>query len=336
MKKWDKEAINQWWEWQKWPMGANFVTTSAVNDIEMWRNDTFDAGLIRKELGVAKSVGLNSVRVFLSYVVWREERELFEKNFDLFLQMAMEASLTVMPILFDDCAFDFGSEPQYGPQPDPVPGVHNSRWVPSPGFGVQDDPQQLEACRDYVKAVLGKHSKDPRVLLWDLYNEPGNTGRLEKCLPLLRRAFQWAREEEPIQPLTAGPYDFSESNKTVNDFCFEQSDIISVHTYSNLEGTKKAVELAKEQGRPVLVTEWLHRPNGSTIEDLLPYFKREKIGCWQWGIIKGRTQTNLSWTTMNGGTPEPEPALWQHDLLYPDGTPYREEEVALIKKLAES
>lgn len=335
MQKWSGEAINKWWELQRWPVGANFVTTSAVNDIEMWMNDTFNPDLVRKELGIAKAVGLNSVRVFLSYIVWREERELFEKNFELFLQMAFEAGLTVMPILFDDCAFDFGSEPEYGAQPDPVPGVHNSRWVPSPGFAIQDDPAQLEACKDYVDAVVGKHSKDPRILLWDIYNEPGNTARYEKCLPLLERAFRWARENDPIQPLTAAPHDFSGRSAAVNDFCFEQSDIISVHVYSDLEGTKKIVESAKQHGRPVLVSEWMHRPNGSTIEAILPYFQQEKVGCWQWGIIKGRTQTNLNWQTMNGGTPEQEPALWQHDILHSDGTPYRNEEIELIKRLAQ-
>lgn len=335
MKKWTAEAINKWWELQKWPVGANFVTTSAVNDIEMWMDSTFNPELVRKELKIAAEAGLNSVRVFLSYIVWREEGELFEKNFDAFLQMAHEAGLTVMPILFDDCAFDYGSEPVYGPQPDPVPGVHNSRWVPSPGFAIQDNPAQLEACKAYVDAIVGKHSKDPRIIVWDLYNEAGNTARCEMCLPLAKRAFEWARENDPIQPLTIGPYDFSEKYSAVNEFMFEHSDIISVHTYSDIEGTKKVVELAQKYGRPVLVTEWMHRPNGSTIPDILPYFKEQKVGCWQWGIIKGRTQTNLNWKTMNGGTPEPDPVLWQHDILHPDGTPYRPEEIELIRKLQE-
>lgn len=333
MKKWTVEAINQWWKLQKWPVGANFVTTSAVNDIEMWMDSTFNPELVRKELKIAADAGFNSVRVFLSYIVWREEGELFEKNFEDFLQMAHEAGLSVMPILFDDCAFDFGSEPVYGPQPDPVPGVHNSRWVPSPGFAVQDDPEQLEACKEYVDAVLGKHSKDPRIIVWDLYNEAGNTGRKGRCLPLAIRAFEWARANDPIQPLTVGPYDMSMTD--VNQVLFELSDIISVHTYSDLEDTKAVVELAKKYGRPVLITEWMHRPNGSCILTHLPYFKEEKIGVWQWGIIKGRTQTNLNWKTMNGGTPEPEPELWQHDILYPDGTPYMPEEVELIRRLAE-
>jgi len=83
-----------------------------------------------------------------------------------------------------------------------------------------------------------------------------------------------------------------------------------------------------------MVTEWLHRPNGNTIKDLLPWMKEEKIGAWQWGMIQGKTQTNLSWNTMGEtGIPDANPALWQHDILYPDGTPYREEEVALYKKL---
>ena len=333
MERWTAEAANAWWAKQKWPVGANFVTTSAVNDIEMWMDATFHPDRIRKELAMTADVGLNSVRVFLPYIVWREEGERFEKNLEAFLRMADEAGLTVMPVLFDDCAFDFGSEPRYGPQPDPVPGVHNSRWVPSPGFAIQDDPEKRGACRAYVDAVVGGHRDDPRVIAWDLYNEAGNTGRGSKCLPLLTSAFAWARENEPMQPLTAGPFVFTE-NEEVNRVCFEQSDVISVHAYADLAGTKKVVERAKQFGRPVLVTEWMHRPNGSTIPDILPYFQEEKIGCWQWGVIRGKTQTNLSWSTMNGGTPEAEPKVWQHDILYPDGTPYRSEEIELIRELA--
>jgi len=333
MERWNKEAAWKWWDEHDWPVGANYVTSDAVNDIEMWMNDTFNPKLIDKELGWAADIGFNTVRVFLSYVVWQHEQAVFENNFETFLRLAAKNQLTVLPILFDDCAFDFGSEPVYGQQPEPVPGVHNSRWVPSPGFAVQDDPVQFALCQDYVDAIVGKHAKDERIFAWDLYNEPGNTGRFAKCLPLLTAVFDWARAHHPVQPLTAGVWTFAEDEEKVNRFCWENSDIISLHAYTDLDRTKQLIAQAKDHGRPVMITEWLHRPNKNTIEDHLPFFHEEKIGIWQWGLVRGKTQTNLSWNTMNGGTPEPDPVLWQHDVLQSDGTAYCSAEIELYKKL---
>ena len=74
-------------------------------------------------------------------------------------------------------------------------------------------------------------------------------------------------------------------------------------------------------------------PAGNTILTHLPLFHEKKIGAWQWGMLVGKTQTNLNWNTMNGGTPDPDPALWQHDLLYADGTPYDQAETDLIAEL---
>lgn len=337
MKKWSEESIKKWWDAQKWQVGTNFFTSNAVNDIEMWMDATYDPERIRQDLSMLDWAGLNSVRVFLSYVVWKNEGSVFEKNFDNFLQIAADAGFTVVPILFDDCAFDNGSDPVYGPQPEPIYGVHNSRWVPSPGFAIQDDPNQLEACKDYVDAMVGAHSKDSRILFWDLYNEPGNTGRCEKCLPLLVKAFEWARAHDPIQPITSGAWNFEESFVNVNSTLFELSDIISIHTYSPIEVTRQRVEMAKRYNRPVLVTEWLHRPLNNTYETHLPYFHQEKIGIWQGGAIQGRIQTHLNWDTMGkDGIPDPNPDLWQHDILYPDGTPYRQGEIDLIRSLVKS
>ena len=334
MKRWTEKEANEWWKAQKWPLGINYVTSDAVNDIEMWMDATFNPSLIEKELNIAASLGYNAVRVFLSFAVWYNERGRFLANFESLLQIADCAGLSVMPVLFDDCAFDFGSEPVYGPQPAPVRGVHNSRWVPSPGFAVQDDMSYADALREYVCAVIGAHREDARILIWDLYNEPGNSKRFERCIPLLKNAFEYARECESSQPLTAGVWEYSR-NREAEDICLECSDVISMHCYSRLERLKARVAALQDRNRPILVTEWLHRPAGSTVEDILPYFCEEKIGAYQWGMIKGRTQTNLSWSTMNGGTPDPSPALWQHDLLYPDGTPYRKEEVELIARLAD-
>ena len=331
--RWTRERARAWWDGQAWPIGFNYVTSSAVNDVQMWMKDTFDPMLIDRELRLASEWGYNSLRVFLSYTVWREEGKAFLDSFETFLTVAAKNGLTVMPVLFDDCAFDFGAQPFYGPQPEPVPGVHNSRWVPSPGFAAQDDPALLPSLRAYLQAVIGAHRGDARVLAWDLYNEPGNAGRGEKSLPLLAHAFEWAREADPVQPLTAAPWVY-EGFDRVNRCLIEESDVVSLHTYLSPDGTKALVDRFRREERPVIITEWMNRLTGSTLEALLPWFRSEKIGAYQWGLVKGRTQTNLSWATMNGGTPEPDPAVWQHDVMYPDGRPYDVDEMALVRRLS--
>jgi hypothetical protein len=110
--------------------------------------------------------------------------------------------------------------------------------------------------------------------------------------------------------------------------------VLSFHQYGDLESTAATVRDLRRDGRPLLCTEWMHRPAGSRIATHLPLFAREKVGAFQWGFVVGRTQTNLSWDTM-GGTPDPHPALWQHDLLWPDGTPYDESEVRAIRAVLE-
>ena len=334
MERWSKEKANAWWQAQKWQMGANYVPSNAVNDLEQWRNETFSPEIIRRELTWAAQVGMNTLRVFLSYAVWKAEGQTFLDNFETFLSIAHSCGHRVMPILFDDCAFDYGADPVYGPQPDPDFNRHNGRWVPSPGFAASDDPAERPSLKAYVQAVILAHRNDSRILAWDLYNEPGNTNRKLACLPLLVETFRWARECDPVQPLSSGLYHYDEDWLGLNTVIAQLSDIINLHGYSSAEETISRVEAArKASGRPVIVTEWLHRPNGNTIHALLPWFKEHRIFVWQWGLVNGRTQTWLNWdiTKNENNTTEP----WQHDLLRADGTPYDVTEVELMRSLAE-
>lgn len=324
MKRWSVQKAQDWYAQKKWTVGFNFLPKTAVNSTEMWQEESFDLPEIRRELKLAADTGFHSCRVFLSYIVWQQEGEKLVRRFGLFLEEAAALGLTVAPILFDDCAFA-GKEPYYGPQSNPVPGVHNSGWTPSPGFIAADDPACRESLRAYVQAFVGDYRDSKTILFWDLYNEPGNSGRLEKCLPLLRCAFAWARECEPTQPLTSGAWCFE---------AFEEelaacSDVMSFHCYGDPVATERHILEQSAHGRPVFCTEWLHRGAGSKMQTHLALFKKYKVGIYQWGLVLGKTQTNLSWDTMKG-EPEPRPALWQHDLFWADYRPYDPEETALI------
>lgn len=70
------------------------------------------------------------------------------------------------------------------------------------GDSIYTNPSLIETLEQYVKDILKTFANDKRILLWDLYNEPGNSGHGNKSMPLLESVFQWGREVNPSQPLS--------------------------------------------------------------------------------------------------------------------------------------
>nr|CAA9228918.1 GH5_13 / GH5 [uncultured Armatimonadetes bacterium] len=324
--RWTTQQARDWYDARPWFCGFNYVTSTAVNSTDMWQADTFDLPVIERELTWAGQIGFNTCRVFLQYLVWEADPRGFLDRLDGFLDVADRNGLSTLVILFDDCAFA-GKQPYPGPQDEAVPGVHNSGWTPSPGHERADDAAAWPRLEAYAASVVGRFAQDKRVLGWDLYNEPGNGDRGDKSLPLLNAAFAWARAAGPTQPLTTGVW--AETLPNVNAAILEHSDVISFHDYNALTDTETLVARLREHGRPVLCTEWMRRTFGSHFDTHLPFFRRENIGCWFWGLVNGRTQTHFPWGSPRGAT---EPSVWFHDLLRSDGTPHQEAEVALIRE----
>ncbi len=323
MARWSTDRANEWYEEQPWLVGCNFIPSTAINQLEMWQEDTFDPGTIDRELGWAAQMGFNSVRVYLHDLAWETDAEGFKRRIDRFLEIADGHGIRPMFVLFDDC---WNEDPKIGKQPAPIPGVHNSGWLQSPGKKVVNDPEAWPRLERYVKDIVGSFAKDRRVVFWDLYNEPGNSDQGPKSLPPLKKAFQWAREANPTQPLTAGVWF---ENKQLNDFQLQASDIVTFHNYSDEKSLSRQIAQLKKPGRPIICTEWLRRPH-SNVHSHLPIFKKENVGCYNWGLVYGKTQTIYPWGSEKGA---PEPKVWFHDLLRTDGTAFDPEEVALIRQL---
>jgi hypothetical protein len=188
------------------------------------------------------------------------------------------------------------------------------------------DPKTWPRLEKYVTDIMTSFKDDPRVWVWDLHNEPTNGGLGSASLPLAESVFRWARAVDPSQPLTLGTWN---GNQELNAISFRHSDIITFHSYVNAEKLAGQIRALKEHGRPVINTEWLNRPGGSTVEDCLPLFARENVGCMHWGLVNGKTQTDLGWGWHPG---KPEPELWQHDLFHGDHTPYAPAEIDLFRK----
>lgn len=348
---WSADEAKRWYQDKPWFVGCNFVPSSAINQLEMWQSDTFDVETIDRELGWAASFGFNSARVFLHDLVWQHDADGFKDRIDKFLGIAWSHGIHTMFVVFDDC----WHPPKAGKQAEPVPGVHNSGWAQSPGHRIVADRSEWPRLEAYVKDVIGAFADDERICIWDLYNEPGNAflplATMPKLqafplavtrairhlllpsptLPLLKQTFEWAREAQPNQPLTA-PYWVP--NNSLNRFQFAASDVISFHDYTGTENLQKQInKLEGNYGRPVFCTEFLARGMGSLFQTHLPIFKRHKVGNYCWGMVTGKTQTNHHWNDLPGSR---EAELWHHDVLHPDGRPYDTEEVAIIRKLTRS
>lgn len=340
---WTKEQANSWYAKQPWLVGSNYNPSTAINQLEMWQEETFDPKRIDEELGWAEQIGMNTMRVYLHDLLHKEDAEGLYKRMDTFLEIADKHHIKILFVLFDSCWDPF---PESGKQRAPKPHVHNSGWVQSPGQKALQDTTQYPRLEKYVKETVAHFKGDQRILGWDVWNEPDNmTGpsyekveianKVDLVYNLLGKVFKWARESNPSQPLTSGVWagDWTEANlKPIFKLQLDQSDVISFHCYDKPKDFLKRINELKRYGKPMLCTEYMARPNGSTFEGFLPIAKENKIAMINWGLVDGKSQTKYSWDSWTKKY-DAEPELWFHEVFHTDGTPYKKSETDLIKKM---
>jgi hypothetical protein len=346
--RWSEQKANEWYAQQPWLVGSNYIPKSAINELEMWQEGSFDPAQIDRELGWAEAMGMNTMRVFLHDLLWQQDAAGFRRRIDQFLTIASRHHIRPLFVLFDSC---WDPLPHLGPQHPPIPGVHNSGWVQTPGAEALDDPSQYPRLKEYVQGVVGAFVQDNRIFGWDVWNEPGSdtTGsypkeelkmevKVARVKALLPQAFAWAREMNPIQPLTSGVYevDISADESALDELeriQLRESDIITFHNYSWPESFKSEIAWLRRFHRPVICTEYMARSVGSTFDAILPIAKQERVGAINWGFVAGKTQTYYPWESWQHPYILSQPPVWFHEVLRSDGTPYRQAEVDLIRQL---
>jgi hypothetical protein len=344
-QRWTEQQANAWYAQQPWLVGSDYLPYNAVNELEMWQADTFDPKRIDLELGWAQTIGMNTMRVFLHDLLWQQDPQGFRKRIDTFLAICARHRIRPIFVLFDSC---WDPDPRLGPQHPPIPGVHNSGWVQSPGRVALADPAQYPRLEAYVKGVVGAFASDPRVLAWDLWNEPDNPNipaysaeelpdKIEIVNRLLPRVFDWARSQHPLQPLTSGLWqgDWTSLSTltSIQRTQIEDSDVLSFHNYGFPEDFEQHVLLLEQYHRPMLCTEYMARGDGSLFDTILPIAQKYRVAAINWGFVKGKSQTNLPWDSWTRPYVLTGPAVWHHDIFYPDGKPYRQHEIDLIRAL---
>ena len=343
--RWTEAQANGWYAGQKWLVGSNYTPASAINQLEMWQATTWDPKRIDYELGLAQGIGMNTMRVFLHDQLWAQDPEGFKRRLGEFLTIAQRHGIKPLFVLFDSC---WDPDPKLGPQHPPIPGVHNSGWVQSPGLPGLRDRAGWPKYKAYVQGVIGAFKNDDRILGWDLWNEPdngadqykGQEGKEPLVRALLTQVFGWARDADPSQPVTSGVWWHDDWTPTggkltpMEKLQLNESDVITFHDYSWPETFERRVQQLLPYHRPVICTEFMARGNGSTFDNSLPIGKRYNVGMINWGFVDGKTQTRLPWDSWQKPYVLSEPTIWFHEVFRADGTPYRQQETDLIRQLS--
>ena len=350
--RWSEEKAWEWKEENGWMVGTNFNPSTSVNQLEFWQEETFDIETIKRELKWSAELGMNLHRVYLHNLLWDQDSLGLLKRVENYLKIADSNDIKTLFVLLDDCWHPL---PKLGKQPDPIPFVHNSQWVQAPGAYILGDSLRHIEVKNYIKGIVTHFADDQRVIGWDLYNEPGNLNagvpgydefevKENKdiyTLSLLKKAFKWVREVNPSQPITTSVWKADGKDKNwskldslsdLSRFTILNSDIISFHTYGNIDEMRLRINQLKKYNRPILCTEYLARGQGSTFQAMLPLLKEEQVSAINWGFVAGKTNTLFPWSSWEEEF-DSLPKIWHHDIFLPDKTPYDQNEIDFLKEI---
>ena len=351
-ERWTKERAWKWYEKTPWVMGVNYVPSVTLHAMELWQEDTHEEVMksVRKELALMRDIGINGVRMFLPFYVWFHDGERFLDRLESFLRELDRQGIAMMPVIFNDCvgfgkprditpplakgwhSYDIGHHG--GHKSNPFTGEKNLK-----GWIYWDESEWRPVMEEYLSALLSRFRNHSSIIAWDLWNEPGNSNRHDMSIPYLKRAFEIARSFDPVQPLTAGvwfcPEDYGQAPQAdvepIQRLALDLSDIVTFHQYENIERVKRVADKLKEEGRPMMNTEWLNRVQDNFIEDNLPLYHDKKIGSFSWGMVAGKSQHFLPWDELWQNKTLPL-NRWQHDLFDTFHTPYDRAEIELMRR----
>jgi len=219
-----------------WLRGFTVVPSWGARIEEAWWR--YDGAHFREEVALARTVHANCLRVWIEFTAWMADPEGVTASFLDAVAALDECGLKTMPCLFNrwhDWRFDYGG--QY------TEDLYRD-WVP-----------KLE----YVRALVTPLASDPRVLIWDLCNEPQAPNLDEDWA---KREFEWLRQvAEAVraagaqQPITIGTM-VGSNIETFAPLC----DVLCAHPYVHTPGELRQAIVDFDQmrtrlGKPMLVNE---------------------------------------------------------------------------------
>jgi hypothetical protein len=312
-------------------VGAVYNPHSADNAIDFWNN--YDPVEVDQELQYAEVYGMNTITVYLHYFSWLTDRIGLLSKFENLLEIANNHGLKVAPIFYDDC---WNYDPAPGPQPSPIWGVHNSQWVESPGHPVEenyfnpmsssDNTTYKTSLQNYITDFASVYRNDPRILYWEIMNEPGCSGdgsMQERRAQLMndgRMAILAAGATQPIS-----------SPQVQEDEGTYFSDFYAFHPYGGYAGPINGSDVN------ALNSETLERGFNDAWGYAFPMTMAGvvsnyggKTGFLVWELMIGDTNTRFHWGQVPSNPATVEPATPFQGTIYPDGHPWQTSEIQAL------
>ncbi|MBW4329935.1 cellulase family glycosylhydrolase [Stakelama sp. CBK3Z-3] len=238
--------------------GAVYVPAGAWNAPQMWKN--FSRAEADRDLGYARELNLNSLRVWASYEYWQMDPEKFAANFDSFLASAKAHHIRILVALFENV----GEEPTQANMWSTDP--RTAFAILSPARAIAADNTRWEAPRKFVRWFMKRYGDDDRLLAIEVMNEPQYRGQKVATLPFAMDMFRTAKAVQGTVPLTIGTNTLDVAEK----FVPLGLDILQFHNNfpqddaSFRSNVAAAMALGKRAGIPVWLTEWQRIRSGGS------------------------------------------------------------------------
>ena len=349
-RRWTITEANEWYSRQGWLRGCNFIGSDCANRLDMWQSYKSDEKLAtaERELALAQKIGFNVVRVWASFDVYLAEPDSYFEIFEKYVALCDKYGQKMVVVLAHEEDLPRGEVfvPREMGEQKYALGRHQGRFPLTPEqkamtpYHYLEYPELKDKFLDMVRQTVMRYANDERILVWNVLNEPGiHLGN--RALDILKLLFKTVRELDPIQPLCADIWHKPENGKLateVDELSYELSDIISLHSYWPYETLVTEIAYHKKNsGRPIFLTEWLLRIQGSNVNEIYPMLWLENIANCCWGFVVGKTQTNEPWSNMwdewdEGKGRNYDFTKWMHDLFRPNLRPYDPYEIELIEK----
>ncbi len=228
------------------PRGAIYIPARAWNAYQIWQS--YDAQIIRRDIGYAKSLRLNALRVWLSYEFWLADSAALLQRFDHFLHTCGAAGIKVMPVLFEGDGVE--------PTPRHIADTHplTASDLLSPASQIVNNPRRWHRPIKFLDWFLKRFSNDRRLLAIEVQNEPWGEPRHRFAEAMMRHA---AHRRGAVQ-LSIGGANISQSMAYLN----AGADILQTHpdfpaSTAALHKVLHDIHRAQRTlGKPVWLTEW--------------------------------------------------------------------------------
>ena len=297
----------QWTEKQAWDWEKKVGTIIGFNQPESAYPGMTNLEILRK----AADLGFNSVRFWL-------KGEDVDAQIAYIKKMADEAEscgMTISPVL--------SLQRKY----------FNDK---------ENEKENLKIVEELVKTLIRPFANDERIVLWDIWNEPGfKTGDPETFREMgwVEKMVHWCREENLCQPITASIIWDPDRDADVSSPTWEKRrqveammDLHNFHSYDCARNFGAEIDytldrIRKISNRPIVCTEAMIRVNGSSVQRTLPVFAREHVHVYLWGLYNNDWNWSVKWGRSTYDAFDP----MFHDFLWADGDAYDAREFPFIK-----